>query len=288
MGLIEINLDGKPISKLIGTIRAAIGTWYKPTAIRKEADAKAYEIEKMAEAKAKEIKILGGAELELYQKVQERITFEEVNKQKNIEEISYKAIKYLDENVSEEPVDPDWRTRFFKKSADVTNEDLQEIWAKILAQEVSKPGQVGLRTLEVLSNINKNEAQLFQTLCNMTFNDSNVLKIDNSVAFDKYGISYSAILMLRSANLVYENDSLVTKFSMAPPRDFTVLSFCGIPIQIQLPGQSNFQLKMIKLTQEGSELCRLINKNPNKVYLTDFIEARKKEGYSITELTLKK
>lgn len=288
MGLIEINFDGKPVSKLIETIRAAVGTWYKPTAIRKEADAKAYEVEKLAMAKAKEIEIIGGAEIELYKNIQQRITFEEVNRQNNIEEISYKAIKYLDENVSEQPVDPDWRTRFFKKSADVTNEDLQEIWAKILAQEVSKPGQIGLRTLEVVSNLNTTEAKFFQKLCNITFNDSNILKIHRSVDFAKYGVSYSAILMLRSANLVYENDSLVTKVSMAPPRDFTVLSYCGLPIQIQLPGQHNFQLSMIKLTQEGSELCSLINKEPNMDYLSDFIDAKQSEGYVITKLNLQK
>lgn len=281
MGLVEINFDGKPISKLIETIRAAVGTWYKPTAIRKEADAKAYEIEKLATAKAKEIEVVGGAELDLYQKVKERVTFEEGKRQRNIEDISYKSIKYLEEKVSEQPVDPDWRTRFFKKSGDVSNEDLQEIWAKILGQEVSKPGQVSLRTLEVLSNLNRNEAQLFQKSCNLSFSNSTILKIDNSNSFAKYGITYPALLILRSANLVYENDTLITNISIAPPQDYTVVDFCGILVQIQLPGHHSFQLKIIKLTQEGSELCKLINKEPNLEYLDDFKVARQNEGYIV-------
>lgn len=43
---------GKPVEKLLELIGSAIGTVYKPKAIRNEADAKAYEIRVIENAKA--------------------------------------------------------------------------------------------------------------------------------------------------------------------------------------------------------------------------------------------
>jgi hypothetical protein len=47
-----INIDGKPIQKLIEVMSNAIGTLYKPNAIRKEADAEAYRIKTIGRAQA--------------------------------------------------------------------------------------------------------------------------------------------------------------------------------------------------------------------------------------------
>ena len=47
-----VKVEGKPIEKLIDVISKGIGTIYKPRAIRKEAEAKAYEIEIIERAKA--------------------------------------------------------------------------------------------------------------------------------------------------------------------------------------------------------------------------------------------
>lgn len=48
-----IKLEGKPFEKLIEVISNGIGTLYKPRSIRKEADAKAYEIGIIESAKQK-------------------------------------------------------------------------------------------------------------------------------------------------------------------------------------------------------------------------------------------
>ncbi len=50
-----IKIDGKPFEKLIEVVSNGIGTLYRPRAIRKEADAKAYEIKVVEKAKAEAI-----------------------------------------------------------------------------------------------------------------------------------------------------------------------------------------------------------------------------------------
>ena len=42
--LVKINIDGKPLEKLIEVVSNGIGTLYRPRKIRKEAEAQAYAI----------------------------------------------------------------------------------------------------------------------------------------------------------------------------------------------------------------------------------------------------
>ena len=81
-----IKLDGKPLEKLVEVISSGIGTLYRPRAIRKEAESKAYELGIIEEAKA----LAAGKELEAetYIKIQERILFSEMERQKNIDSIA--------------------------------------------------------------------------------------------------------------------------------------------------------------------------------------------------------
>ena len=51
MSLIKLNLD-KALEKLITSVSDGIGTLYRPRAIRKAADAKAYEIKALAMGRA--------------------------------------------------------------------------------------------------------------------------------------------------------------------------------------------------------------------------------------------
>ena len=69
------------------------------------------------------------------------------------------------DHVDDTPVDPDWCTRFFDYSKDVSNEDAQIIWAKILAGEIAQPGSLYKRTLSVLRDIEAFEAKWFADMC---------------------------------------------------------------------------------------------------------------------------
>ena len=53
-----------------------------------------------------------------------------------------------DKEVPNHEPDPDWTARFFDYAQDISSEDMQRIWAKILAGEVESPGRTSLRTLD--------------------------------------------------------------------------------------------------------------------------------------------
>jgi hypothetical protein len=274
-----IKIDGKPIEKLISTVSSAIGTLYKPRAMRNEADAEAYKIEKLEEAKSKGLILKAEAEFEILARAKERFINQELNRQLNIENIAEKAAKYLKESVSEQPVDDDWRTKFFNKSQDISNDDMQEVWAKILAEEVSAPGRTSIRTLEIVSNLSKSEAELFQKLCGMTVTHSQILKFKGKNDFMDYNISFDNLLTLKAAGLLHESDMLNVTFSTIPQFKGTVLLFSNIPIQLTHPTKDKFTFDSFALTKSATELCRILPTTPNMEYINAIMEEKKKDGY---------
>ena len=74
----------------------------------------------------------------------------------NIDNVTQIAAEQLSQEdfVSEEPVEEDWTTRFFNIVEDISDEEMQRLWGKILAGEVKQPKSYSLRTLELLKKIN--------------------------------------------------------------------------------------------------------------------------------------
>lgn len=226
-----------PIDKLIETVSNSVGKISKPFFDRKDVDTRAYEIEKLAEARAKEMKIIATAVKENYQitggivykdekiaisspkeflaetqkpiwitpsleeRTQDRLYFQEAKKQLNIENVTAFAVEELksEESVTDEPLDEDWTTRFFKIAEEISNEEMQALWGKILAGEIKQPNSYSLRTLEILRNLSKSEADTFMKVANFAIksggknylfkgNDDNSLK-------DMYNISYMDIAL---------------------------------------------------------------------------------------------
>jgi len=177
VGVDDLAGFGKATEKLIGEISKGIGTLYRPRAIRKEAEAKAYETKLLgkasAEAEAEKVRAVGLAEAEkklvlanvdqgILDRAKARLVLREVQRQQNIENISEEALKVLPTDVSPTPLSDDWRTRFFNIAEDVGDEEMQKIWGKLLAGEVTQPGSYSLRALEVLRNMSKGDAEAFQ------------------------------------------------------------------------------------------------------------------------------
>ena len=144
----------KPTEKLIEEVSKGIGTLYRPRAIRKEGEAEAVKLLAIETAKAeaeearKDIALAGqmnrlaqlsGSDPLLIERAKIRLALQELQGQVNIEAIANAAVEQLPEQVSDAPVSDEWRQRFFKLAADVSEEGMQEIWAKVLAGEVAKP-----------------------------------------------------------------------------------------------------------------------------------------------------
>ena len=81
---------------------------------------------------------------------------ESIRQQSNIENVLSQTANELlytsDDAVSADPIVDDWIARFFGIIRDISSQEMQFIWSKILAGEFKKPGSFSLRTLDVIRN----------------------------------------------------------------------------------------------------------------------------------------
>jgi len=159
ISLININLNAlsKPACKLIDAVQSGIGAIYEPTRIRRKAKAEADALLILAHARAQEKEIAFRAE--------ERLAHLELRRQKNIDTIVKGAIEALPESADEKPVDEDWMVQFFNSCQDIGDKEMQSLWSKLLAGEVTRPGSYSLRTLHLVKTLRKEDAQLFSRYC---------------------------------------------------------------------------------------------------------------------------
>ncbi len=287
MGLQVKDLAGlsQPLTKAIEVISAGMGTVYRPLGIKREADAKAYEIETIAraEAQAEEARkdvatagILGRlqqiqqSDPDFCQRARQRLLQRELEGQLNVEAIAGQAIKLLPDQVSNEPVSPDWRRKFFMEADNVCSADLQLLWGKVLAGEITTPGSFSLRTLEVLKNLSQDEAQTFSKLCTLAMAEGWVVRPGHDVntTLDPFGFSYGQLLVLRDAGLLHSGDTLARLFTFVPKQG-VVMQNNGVLIQMRTDAEAEQKRSVPSLpfSQAGRELQRLILPNPNEEYL---------------------
>lgn len=279
--LVTINVDGKPLEKLIEVVSNGIGTLYRPRKIKKEADAQAYAIKVLEKAKAEAGAESLMIETETAERISQRIVAKEMRRQDNIDTVVEMAADNLaGVEVSDKPVDEDWASRFFDIVQDVSREEMKTLWAKILAKEIEKPSSYSLRTLEVLRNISFEEAELFMKIADFVFKQRGCMIFAENGELDKYGIKYNDLAKLREAGLV-QSGEMISRTYMSSKTGIVHSNllygdlFVQMTIQPQTP---NLVLPILLLTQAGCEIYELVKPKQNHSYLKDFASFIKKKN----------
>lgn len=283
-GFVDI-LNALPTAKLISTVSAGIGKLYEPT-----------HIKRMAKAKAEEIKLISGAMEEcsivptqynngdllmntldwddFIRRTQGRIAFQELQKQNNIECVVANAYNILESenSCSDEPVEQGWVNSFFDFVSNVSDEDLQNLWGKILAGEIMTPGSFSLRTLSAIRNISINEAKLFQKvlplICRM---GEHLFITTNNDILNKYDIFYQDILLLEECGFV----KLSSDTGISVPNDKKCFFYTKervANIEREHSNTKSLQYKVHPLTVVGAELFFVLNQEVNNDYFIDLIK----------------
>ena len=277
-GIVDI-LNALPTTKLISTVSAGIGKLYEPT-----------HIKRIAKAKAEEIKLISGAMEEcsviptqysdgsltlnntdwddFVRRTQGRMAFQELQKQNNIECVVANAYNILEneQTCSEEPVEQGWINRFFDSVADVSDEDLQKLWGKILAGEIKQPTSYSLRTLETLKNITPYEASIFQKIAKYVLIDNGNYNIAGNVDdLSNYEIKYRDIMLLGECGLI--NFTCVSYF-LNVGREKKTVFINNLPFLFDNSTSKEivFELSVFSLTTAGKELYNIIEHNDDNVH----------------------
>jgi hypothetical protein len=175
----DLNAVSESFTKLVETVSSGVGAVYEGRRIREKAKAEADADVTHAKAAAAvaRIQLESSFELrEIAERAERRVHANEIRRQKNIEAIVSMAAQQLPAHVSNEPVDEDWAVQFFQFCQDIGNEEMREVWARLLAGEVTKPRSYSLRTLSLVRTLNQSDARLFKNFCNFLWNGTIILR----------------------------------------------------------------------------------------------------------------
>ena len=296
----------KPLKRLIEVVAEGVGGVSRSLLTRKNADAKAYEIRTIAQAISDSQKLLGTVKYEngsiiieasvnteqsalpeatFDQRVIARMAFQEAKKQLNLEQITQHAAEELrdEQNIKSERPDSDWTTRFFRIAEDISSDQMQMLWGKVLAGEVKSPGSYSLRALDLLKNITQKEAEIFERVVQISFISTGQTFVPNpdngKYLQDHFGLSLTDFLVLREIDLLVAND---LEFSL-PPVEQDIQSFlvCGNTcVLINRPkGTPKQAIQVLVFTEIGRQLLQLVEKKPaDPKHINKFASLFQREG----------
>ena len=308
MGIKDLAGLSQPITKLIEVVSAGVGKITTPYLIKKTADAKAYEIKIIFKALSNEGKNIQKIEYDkgdikvvseecestpnnILNRMDQRIIFQQLKRQSNIEKIVLEAVEELksEETISEERPAEDWVTRFFSISQDISSEEMQILWSKILASEVKTPNSYSLRTLDLLRNISTKEAEVFAKVGGLSIGHDNGNYLLNDEGLLKtVGISFSDQLLLEDLGLLLSKD-IEIKFNANNKGKTTYLVLGGKILFIKNPQNvSRVGLSVHAFSKAGNEMLSLIEKKSNDLYLEKIAQSigrDKRINFSVADIT---
>ncbi len=209
-----------------------------------------------------------------------RLRLSQLRKQQNIENIIQKTSLYCADFEIEHRLDFDWLARFISLSEEICNVSMQDLWAKILAAELTEPGSFSFKTLKVFRDMSIHDAKLLAKACSLAIKDPNKNNIRLLTGtyqkpglvnlFSKsrhqycnlshYGLNHADLLTLSEGHLIYIQES---ESSLLNKGDILHFDYNGTPLKLSAQ-KNNVCLQFYKFTPIGVELAQLIGDKENE------------------------
>lgn len=221
-----------------------------------------------------------------------KMTYTEFYKANNFLKVAQLADEYYkdsDKRDSNKIYDFDWFLRFYENVGNISDQHMQEIWAKILAGEISNPGTHSIHLLEILKYLSKKDAELFEKVCSVSLDISNQVLLPNFKQYlDEFGISYDDILRLNELNLINSNGMLSLSLKVPPQKaELCRGNSSRIAVQSLSNNSVDFSINEFPFTSVGSELRSILTiKIPDKCLELLITELSKNKGISLELLKL--
>jgi hypothetical protein len=280
----NIDVNG-PIKKLVEVIAKGTGKLWEPYHTKRMANAKAYEINTITSAICEtnlpieyingQITIKNKTENEILMQAKERKDFVLINQEENLNSILLHTAKEIKNEESLSIPDDDWISRYFGYAQDISSEEMQFIWSRILSGEMKKPGSFSLKTLDVVRNLSKNDAELIQKAMTITLITGNIKFLcANEELTTKYGINYGHILQLIDCDLLNSAAS-----SINCDKETKILDLNNGVLQAKIKTtDGNFRIPSHIFSGVGQEISNIVAYEPNNEFFVEFAKWCKQHG----------
>lgn len=201
-----------------------------------------------------------------------------------------KTVIYAEEQLQDdcqpppaESIADDWLFRWRDHAGEVSAEQLQMLWGKLLAGELKSPGSFSLRALEFLRNLSSNEAEEIAFLSRFVV--KNLIVRSQRKVLEEEGISLGFLLRMQELGVVSGVESVglnMTYVSSEATRFVQVLcSYGRVLVATHEDPNKTLVLGMYNLTDVGRQILRLGTFAPHEKYLRKIGEEIKNQGFSV-------
>lgn len=216
--------------------------------------------------------------------IQKRLDHQEHKRQRNMRAIVSAAVEEAgSDRPPDEDVDDDWTARFFDHAKDVSNEEVQKLWAQVLAGEVRNPGRFPVRTLDVLRNLSPAEARAIAAVAPFTLNRQAILRPFLGPKEDEAS-RFRRILELEEAGIVTAHVELHYTLKVEPDID-TSLHVGDTLLQIASTVAIRRPIEAYKLTSAGFDLVSLVKGPGDEAYVRAFVKYLRSLGCTVKAMS---
>lgn len=198
-----------------------------------------------------------------------KMTLTEYYKTKNflkIAEMADNMVQKKRSNSIDKQYSFDWFIRYYEASGNISDKEMQILWAKILAGEIEEPSSYSLRTLDVLRNMSKKEAECFVKICNASIkieSEKYVIPADQDY-LSKNCINYSDILMLEEIGLINSGSGIHINDDLESNTECMLYMYGSLIVKAIASEKRKFALRVYPVTNVGNELATLIDRESNE------------------------
>ena len=239
-----------------------------------------------AQAKAKAAMIQAESDIEVARRYEALVASRSIKQQANMEGITYAALSYLNSYAAPQDVEDDWVTNFFEKCHNVSDEEMQQAWARILAGEANNPGSFSRKTVNVMADLGKADAEMFRNLCRFVCTQWSG-RIDMPLVFDfdheiynQQGVQFESCAHLEALGLV-KMEGLTSLSLIAKP--LFIVSYDEKTVMVESTKEDNrVNVGHIMFTKVGAELSRICQAEPVDGFFEYVCDVWTRKGLTVT------
>lgn len=223
----------------------------------------------------------------LSQRAGRRLVAEEINKQKNMEDVIRRADEILQAELAPTANggenDQGWVEECLDGAGKAYHEDLKNYWARLLAGEIKHPGLYSLRAIHFMKSLSKADADKIRKMCQYV-----VYNYDNTDAvilrYKPSDYTFDEISFLMELRLINYNHSIVKQYIFDDNEGFAFFRKKDVGLFLKIK-RKEYNLPIYSFTELGKEVLTIIDDvNINRKYLNEFSKSitEKKDYIEVT------
>lgn len=217
----------------------------------------------------------------------------EYSRQNNIVQHAINHLKENNLSVSAETAEnsEELFSIFFDKAKHIASDDMQRLWGRILAGELSSPGSVTKQLLHTMSIMEREQARAFSKLCTHTVSFSNKLFMlcnlkKEGTYWNSKNIDLDVVLELEALGLVtFESTEFIYQFN-TPIDNLGVRTYRGDILELSINNNkiTTIAFGNLSFTKTGLSLYNAIEHFYNSTDATFYVEYFTKRGFTVKQL----